>query len=56
MYPDETNTELRISNGRAGGPGDKELIFLKRLKSEFIPGKTSDSNIKSSSSNYASVI
>lgn len=57
-YLDETNTQLSISNGRAADPEKRALIFLflKRLKSEFIPGKTNDSNTKSSFCNYASLM
>lgn len=55
-YPDKTNTQLSISDGGNADPEERALIFLKRLKSEFIPGKTSDSNTKSSSCNYASLM
>lgn len=48
--------QLSIPNGRAAGPGDRVLIFVKRLTLEFLPGKNNDSNIKSSSCNCASLI
>lgn len=38
-YPDETNTQLSISNGGAAGPGDKSADISKNIKVRVRPRK-----------------